>query len=374
MSRPLLLALLLALLTAPAAWAQQPPPSPPAAIPPPPPGWTPSPVPPGEEKPPPKPKPVRSAPAIPRSWAWREIGVVTRRGLLGGDAAAFRPREALTRGELGELVAALAETPARTAASPEAHVSLALLDAALVSALDLRETAARFHTAAESAGLEPPSRFGTEVVARLLGLRKNHEGADERLELEPSRDVSRAEAAYSAAQILRLEAGKLERTRAAARSFAVPTLTPRQRQVLRTATALVGYPYVWGGASERAQGPYPAGGFDCSGFVWRVYKSGRYPGAERLTTTLRGRSTYSMSGEFPKGERIPRSRLAPADLLFFGLRGTDSRPNEVDHMGIYLGNGWILHAGGRGVTLTPLEDWYRERFAWGRRPLAEAGL
>jgi hypothetical protein len=26
------------------------------------------------------------------------------------------------------------------------------------------------------------------------------------------------------------------------------------------------------------------------------------------------------------------------------------------------------------VTLTPFAGWYRERFAWARRPLAEAGL
>jgi hypothetical protein len=43
-------------------------------------------------------------------------------------------------------------------------------------------------------------------------------------------------------------------------------------------------------------------------------------------------------------------------------------------MGIYLGGGWMAHSSSRGTTLAPLVGWYRDRFAWGRRPLAEAGL
>jgi hypothetical protein len=43
-------------------------------------------------------------------------------------------------------------------------------------------------------------------------------------------------------------------------------------------------------------------------------------------------------------------------------------------MGIYVGSGWIAHSSRFGTTLVPLEGWYRTRFAWGRRPLAEAGL
>jgi cell wall-associated NlpC family hydrolase len=46
----------------------------------------------------------------------------------------------------------------------------------------------------------------------------------------------------------------------------------------------------------------------------------------------------------------------------------------VDHTGIYLGSGWFIHSSGYGVTLAPLTGWYKTRFAWARRPLAEAGL
>ena len=39
-----------------------------------------------------------------------------------------------------------------------------------------------------------------------------------------------------------------------------------------------------------------------------------------------------------------------------------------------FGNGWMIHSSGQGVAVTPMTGWYRTQFAWGRRPLAEAGL
>jgi cell wall-associated NlpC family hydrolase len=43
-------------------------------------------------------------------------------------------------------------------------------------------------------------------------------------------------------------------------------------------------------------------------------------------------------------------------------------------MGIYAGGGWFVHASTQGTTMQTLTGWYAERFAWGRRPLREAGL
>ena len=34
----------------------------------------------------------------------------------------------------------------------------------------------------------------------------------------------------------------------------------------------------------------------------------------------------------------------------------------------------MIHSSGQGVAVTPLTGWYRQQFAWARRPLAEAGL
>ena len=81
-------------------------------------------------------------------------------------------------------------------------VTITTLDARLVGALGLGKTASTFARNAKAAGLKVPSRFGTEVVARLLGLRLNHPASDDRLELLPSDPATRAEAAYSVAQLL----------------------------------------------------------------------------------------------------------------------------------------------------------------------------
>ena len=81
-----------------------------------------------------------------------------------------------------------------------------------------------------------------------------------------------------------------------------------------------------------------------------------------------------MSGEVPRSKRIPLAKLQPADVLFFGAHGPRSKPAEVDHTGIYLGNGWFIHSSGYGVAVAQLQGWYQQRFAWARRPLAEAGL
>jgi cell wall-associated NlpC family hydrolase len=72
--------------------------------------------------------------------------------------------------------------------------------------------------------------------------------------------------------------------------------------------------------------------------------------------------------------RIPFARLAPADLVFFAHGGPRAKARAVDHMGINIGNGWMVHSSRYGVALAQLDGWYGRRFAWGRRPLLEAGL
>jgi cell wall-associated NlpC family hydrolase len=251
------------------------------------------------------------------------------------------------------------------------------LDSRLVAALGLSEAASAFARAARAAGLTVPSRFGTEVVARLLGLRLNHPAAQDSLELRPQDTATRAEAAYSVAQVLQLSDWQVQGVESAAASFALPSLSAWQERILNTAVSRIGMPYVWGGESDGAEtefGVSSRGGYDCSGFVWRVYKLQSYPGEGALASTLRGRTTYEMSGEVPASKRIPFARLQPADVIFFGDRGPKSKPAQVGHMGIYLGNGWFIHSSGYGVALAQLSGWYRTEFAWGRRPLAEAGL
>jgi cell wall-associated NlpC family hydrolase len=312
-----------------------------------------------------------------RSWAQPEIRLVVAHRLMARSVATFRPDDAVTRGELQELVAGLTEGPPKQVANPETPVTMAQLDARLVRALGLGAEATSFYDAAAAAGLHPPARFGTEVVARLLGLRTNHLTGQDDLERLPADPAPRAEAAYSAAQILRMSDWETKSVQDAAAAFAIPTLTPWQRRVLTTAVSFIGFPYVWGGESEQAESPFglqARGGFDCSGFAWRVYKLQTYRGAPQLADTLRGRTAAAMAGEVPRSMRIKLAQLAPADLLFFGPGGRRARPAQIDHMAIYLGNGWLIQSSRYGVALAPVAGWYEPRLAWGRRPLAEAGL
>jgi cell wall-associated NlpC family hydrolase len=254
---------------------------------------------------------------------------------------------------------------------------MAALDARLVNALALGDTAKLFQQGASAAGLKPPSRFGTEAAARLLGLRTNHPAAQDNLELLPSQPATRAEAAYSGAQILKFSGWELPAVQQEATTFTLSTLTPWQQRILQTAVRFIGFPYVWGGTSEKTESPFGVeapGGFDCSGFVWRVYKLQAYPNEGRLASVLQGRTTFAMSGEVPAARRISLAKLQPADVVFFGAKGPKSKPAQIDHTGIYLGNGWFIHSSGYGVAVAPLSGWYAQRFAWARRPLAEAGL
>ena len=320
-----------------------------------------------------------------RSWAQPQIETVVEAGLLADSVATFKPQQPLTQRALArtlETLALVAEEPVDyryRAVVPGRAVTIRELDAALVGFLGLGDSARLVTGALRSAGLAPKAGAGSETVARLLGLRYNHPAADDTLELGPNDPATRAEAAYSLARLLGLSGWEQEQIRSATEQLVLPEVAGTQQQLLRRAVSFVGWPYIWGGTSEASQqlwdGKQLPGGFDCSGFVWRVFKLEPFPGASMLASVLRGRTTYEMSGEVPPGQRIKKiENLQPGDLIFQGANGAKSKPTQVDHAGIYLGGGWFIHSSGNGTTLHPFEGWYRDRFAWARRPLREAGL
>jgi cell wall-associated NlpC family hydrolase len=324
------------------------------------------------------------------AWAKDAIAVVTRDGIFKGTPATFRPTEPLTEGSLAGALTALG-SPTSRPADPAAPVTIEQLDASVVDALDLRDAAYEFYRGASRAGLKPPARFGTEVVARLLGLRTDLPVADDAFELQPQQTATRADGAFSAARVLSLGSGSdlfhhsraetvestplatavsgggVQYVKQIAATFALPDLNPWQRKVIQTAVSFIGYPYVWGGEDDQTEH-----GFDCSGFVWRVFKLQSYPGAPQLATVFQGRTAADMAFEVPKAKRIHYADLEPGDVLFFGT-GPHSTPQTLDHAAIYIGNGWLIQSSGQGVALAPL-DWNARGFAWARRPLAEAGL
>jgi cell wall-associated NlpC family hydrolase len=309
------------------------------------------------------------------SWAAPQIVTVVSQGFMAPSIAEFGPDEPLTEEDFAIVLASLGVSQV-VVTDPDRPVSLRELDARLVTAAGLRPQARYVREIARDTGLAPTPWLGTETIARMLGLRVNHPRGQDQLELQLSQPATRAEAAYSLARLLTISEYDLESVRAAADAFLPPAVTVWQQAVLQRALHFVGSPYVWAGTSERPQqlleGKLP-GGFDCSGFVWRVYKQ-PFADAPTLVDVLTGRTTYAMSGEVPRSARIPLEALQPGDVLFFGSRGPSSKPAEIGHMGIYVGNGWMVHSSDRGVALIPITGWYETRFAWGRSPLAEAGL
>ena len=325
-----------------------------------------------------------TAQAAKRSWAQPQIDQVIAAGLLAPSIAGFEPDAQLTRSALAEVFPVLElrrprARPYRFALGfPDAPVTIRELNGALVSFLDLGDSARAITAQLRTAGLAPKVGAGTETVARLLGLRYNHPAESDELELGLHDPATRAEAAYSLARLLQLSDWETAKVREQTAAFTLPVLTEWQGRILRRAVSFIGYPYVWGGTSELPQQPLgrpvPAG-FDCSGYIWRVFKLEPYEGASALATVLRGRSTYELAGEVGPAKRIRRlSSLQPGDVIFQGDRGASSPPSQVGHAGVYLGGGWFAHSSRYGTTLHPLEGWYRDRFAWGRRPLREAGL
>src|SRR5581483_8480389 len=183
-------------------------------------------------------------------------------------AKSWLPADATTTTTTTTAPAAPVVTPVlyRAAASAKA-VTVKGLDAALVAYLGLNGAAREIQQTLQHAGLQPPPETGTEAVARMLGLRLGHPASEDYLELLPNEPVTRAEAAYSFAQVLRLDQWSAQYVQQAADSFTLPAFTPWQRRILTTAVHYVGYPYVWGGTSPTAEvdfGVHAQGGFDCS--------------------------------------------------------------------------------------------------------------
>lgn len=117
--------------------------------------------------------------------------------------------------------------------------------------------------------------------------------------------------------------------------------------LLDRALGYLGHPYTFGGVGSP--------GFDCSGFVCRVYAESGWA----IPRVSRDQARA--------GSEVPLHDLRPGDLLLFADRG---RP--ISHVGLYLGEGTLVHASsGRGeVALADLSSrWFRNRLVAARRIL-----
>lgn len=121
----------------------------------------------------------------------------------------------------------------------------------------------------------------------------------------------------------------------------------KAQAIFAEAEKYIGMPYVWGGSS-------PSSGFDCSGFVSYVYTATGVCNMGRLTA----------QGIYDICTPISAEQAQPGDLVFF--KGTYNT-SEVSHVGIYAGNGQMLHCGDP-IQYTSINTpyWQSHLFSFGR--------
>ncbi|MGG3754958.1 NlpC/P60 family protein [Bacillus anthracis] len=103
--------------------------------------------------------------------------------------------------------------------------------------------------------------------------------------------------------------------------------------VIGKAQQYLGLPYVWGSASPSN------GGFDCSGFISYVFGVGR----------------QDVNGYWHSVSKV--SSPQPGDLVFF----QNTYKNGPSHIGIYVGNGQMIHAGDKGIAYSSLSSSYNQK-------------
>jgi len=166
----------------------------------------------------------------------------------------------------------------------------------------------------------------------------------------------------------------------------LPVLTNAMRHVVHFGLRYIGYPYIYAGEWNKASpsgyccGYQPQGGFDCSGFTWWVmkkyedgYNSAQFRSYAGWSIHQRSSSTMAQYTT----TKIAFAYLHIGDLMFFSSNGGKTY-SDVNHVGIYIGNGWMVHSSSSvdGVVLewvgTPDSNsssptYYFTNFVWGRR-------
>jgi cell wall-associated NlpC family hydrolase len=119
-----------------------------------------------------------------------------------------------------------------------------------------------------------------------------------------------------------------------------------RKELVKTAETFIGIPYLWGGTS-------PERGFDCSGLTMTVYQ-------------LNGLDLPRHSGhQFQTGNSVSINNLQPGDLVFFYTR----RKGVISHVGIFVGNGYFIHAPSSGKNIrreSMNAPYYKARYAGAR--------
>ncbi|NPV10516.1 MAG: C40 family peptidase [Ignavibacteria bacterium] len=101
--------------------------------------------------------------------------------------------------------------------------------------------------------------------------------------------------------------------------------------IIKTAKQMMGFPYLWGGTSIK--------GIDCSGFMKTIFF------LNGLILSRDANQQALLGSEIPFDPDF--SQLKPGDLIFFGRRASETRPERITHVGLYLGDKRFIHSSGR---------------------------
>jgi len=148
---------------------------------------------------------------------------------------------------------------------------------------------------------------------------------------EINEKIEKAKTAVASKKAAEVKVAAVSRGRS--RSGSVPAAGNAQA-ILNEAYAQLGKPYVYGATGSA--------NFDCSGFTQYVY--------ENAAGVDISRTTYSQINE---GQAVSEGELKPGDLIF----------THAGHVGIYVGNGQMIHAPQTGdvVKVAPVYNFYAGR-------------
>lgn len=127
---------------------------------------------------------------------------------------------------------------------------------------------------------------------------------------------------------------------------------PTFLKLMTEAEKYIGYPYVYGASK-------PSAGFDCAGFVCYVFRSS---GVYRM-------KNCGANGLHKLCKEIKAQDARPGDLVFFE-KTMGRKVTGITHVGIYVGNGMMIHAGDPvGFADICSEQWSKKLVCYGRLPI-----
>ncbi|MDG0809139.1 C40 family peptidase [Cohnella rhizosphaerae] len=132
-----------------------------------------------------------------------------------------------------------------------------------------------------------------------------------------------------------------------ARTSTAAAATPASKEVIASGTKYLGVPYRFGAPTNITYA------FDCSSFTQYIFKSN---GVKLPRTSIT---------QAKIGKKVTKGYLSTGDLIFYNTSG-----KGISHVGIYAGNGKMLHSSSKGVALSSINtSYWKSKYVTARRVL-----